>query len=232
MNLEGMETPEAVTPPRQPSRGDSALHSNDVEHHHFPQQIQDVQRLEHKVQELQDNMANQCTRQLLAHDTLEQIQKQTNELILSQKTLDQLDERFSSAMDSHHNNTNNVDQIKQIVLQEMGDVNHDQGGLQELKPEVAESFHQKQFKVHARLANNVNLEGQSHAKSVSETLNTKILQSQKLKSNTKLCAGAHRISGECQVCAHWINLGCRKFNAVKGYTDTTRCHTTAATLRT
>jgi len=165
-----------------------------------------------------------------------------DDLILSEERLDQLDES-SSATESHHNNTNNVEEMKAIVLQEMDDVNHElarcliqttecQGGLQDLEAGVdAESFQdQKQLRVHASLADNENLECQSHTKSVSETLNTKFLECQEVKTHTTSGCSTHRISGECEVCARWINLG-RKFSASKGNTDIERCHDTAATSR-
>jgi len=219
-----METSEALTSPRQPAQGDYEPHS--------------------KVNELEDNMKNQCLHQLLEDDALESIQKQTNGLILSQKRLGQLDERLSSAVEAHHNHTNNVEKMKAMVLQEMGDVNHQlarsaiqteecQGGLQKLEAKVdTDCFqHQNQFKAHARLANNGKTEWQSHAKSVSETLSTKVLECQELKSNTDLGCSTHHISGECPICAHWINLGYWKFSAPQGYIDTERCHNTAATAR-
>merc|ERR1712137_310891 len=115
-----------------------------------------------------------------------------------QLRLDQLDEMNSSA-----NNTNNVEDVKEILLQELGDVKRGlercvieatecQGGLKELRAQVAaESLqHQEQFKFHAALVNNESLERQEqfkvHVKSMSETLNAKILESQELKTNARV----------------------------------------------
>merc|ERR1712137_1270749 len=115
-----------------------------------------------------------------------------------QLRLDQLDEMNSSA-----NNTNNVEDVKEILLQELGDVKRGlercvieatecRGGLKELRAQVAaESLqHQEQFKFHAALVNNESLERQEqfkvHVKSMSETLNAKILESQELKTNARV----------------------------------------------
>jgi len=116
--------------------------------------------------------------------------------------LDQLDETFNSAMESHHNIRSNVEVTKEIVLQELGNVKREvemyaiqttgcQKGLQELKAKVdAESSQRhEQFKVHANFVSNESLEWQQQfkacARSASEILNTKILDFQELKTITK-----------------------------------------------
>merc|ERR1712137_1443997 len=130
---------------------------------------------------------------------MEQIQKQIDKLTSFQSKLDQLDAKISSAS----SNTSNAEDIREIVLQELGDVKRGlercviettecQGGLKELRAQVAaESLqHQEQFKVHAALVNNKSLERQeqfkAHVKYMSETLDAKIVESQELKTNTRL----------------------------------------------
>merc|ERR1712007_250144 len=149
---------------------------------------------------MQNMMKDECAHhQFLEAGVMEDIEKQTGELTSFQIRLNQLDEKVCSA----NNNTNNAEDIKEIVLQELGDVKRGlercvietrecQGGLKELRAQVgAESLqHQEQFKVHAALVNNESLERQeqfeAHVKSMSETLNAKILESQELKTNTRL----------------------------------------------
>merc|ERR1712007_331895 len=144
-------------------------------------------------------MKDQCAHhQFLEGGVMEQIQKRTDEVTSYYLRLDQLVEKVSSA----NNITNNAEDFKEIVLQELGDVKHGletcfiettecQGGLKELRAQVAaESLqHQEHFKVHAALVNNGSLGCQevfkARVKSMGETLNAEILENQELKTNTR-----------------------------------------------
>merc|ERR1719163_545688 len=88
------------------------------------------------------------------------IQEQKNELSLLQVRLNQLDEKVTST----DSNTSNAEHMKEMVLQELGDVKHGlegcviettecKGALRELRAQVdSESFQQQeQFKMHATL---------------------------------------------------------------------------------
>merc|ERR1712007_11400 len=145
-------------------------------------------------------MKDQCAHhQFLEGGVMEQIQKRTDEVTSYYLRLGQLVEKVSS----ENSITNNTEDFKEIVLQELGDVKRGlercviettecQGGLKELRAQVAaESLqHQEQSKVHAALVNNESLERQeqfkAHVQSMSETMNAKILESQELKTNTRL----------------------------------------------
>merc|ERR1719240_2211501 len=156
---------EALSSLHQHKRDD---HDSDVERQKLTQHMRDFELLQHQVEELQNSKEDNCTprQQLFEDGVLEHIQKQTIELTSLQVKLDQLDEAFSLAMESHHNNTNNVEEMKETVLQEMGDVKRElercamqtigcQRGLQKLKAVVdAESFHRQV----AKLVSNENLE--------------------------------------------------------------------------
>merc|ERR1712137_163709 len=115
---------------------------------------------------------------------LEEVRNQANELVLQ---LSQLDKGFNAAIESNHTTKNNLEELRENVLQEMNSVKRElemcvsqttdcQRALQKLKTEMpAESFQcQENVKVHANLVNSDSLERQQLARFVNSTLKAKV----------------------------------------------------------